>query len=192
MLTTEPSNKPSMKNFWKDVRAIVILPGTAVVFMPSYLWWRFGVDPFGLWREHRSWAVVFAVVGVLFVLAGLRMIAATIAMLRAIGNGTVAPWDPTQRLVVHGIYRHVRNPMISGVFAVILGEALLTASPAVFLWLVVFVIGKSIYIPLVEERSLRRRFGSDYDEYRTAVPRWIPRRTAWQPSWSGQQRSEIS
>jgi protein-S-isoprenylcysteine O-methyltransferase Ste14 len=21
------------------------------------------------------------------------------------------PWDPTQRLVVQGVYRHVRNPM---------------------------------------------------------------------------------
>ncbi len=176
-----------MKTVWQDLRAIVILPGTAVIFMPVFLWWRFGVDPHGLWTEHRLWAILLAVVGVMFVFAGLRLIVATIAMLRAIGNGTIAPWDPTQRLVVQGIYQHVRNPMISGVFAVILGEAMITASPAVLLWLIIFVIGKSIYIPFVEERSLRRRFGSDYDEYRVAVPRWIPRRTPWEPDWTRQQ-----
>ena len=41
------------------------------------------------------------------------------------GHGTPAPWDPTERMVVRGPYRHVRNPMISAVFMVLAAEALL-------------------------------------------------------------------
>ena len=42
----------------------------------------------------------------------------------------LVPWDPTRRLVVRGIYRHVRNPMITGVGAVLLDEAAVFALPA--------------------------------------------------------------
>jgi protein-S-isoprenylcysteine O-methyltransferase Ste14 len=50
------------------------------------------------------------------------------------GKGTLAPWEPTQRLVVRGVYRHVRNPMISGFLFVLLGESLFTASLPLFWW----------------------------------------------------------
>jgi protein-S-isoprenylcysteine O-methyltransferase Ste14 len=39
------------------------------------------------------------------------------------GESTLAPWDPPRRLVVTGPYRFVRNPMISGVIFLLLGEA---------------------------------------------------------------------
>jgi protein-S-isoprenylcysteine O-methyltransferase Ste14 len=42
-----------------------------------------------------------------------------------------------------------------------------------------FAITNAIYIPLVEEPGLMRRFGGDYEEYRRAVPRCIPRRRHW-------------
>ena len=48
------------------------------------------------------------------------------------GKGTLAPWELTQSLVVEGVYRHVRTPMISGVILVLLGESMLTASLPVF------------------------------------------------------------
>jgi protein-S-isoprenylcysteine O-methyltransferase Ste14 len=37
------------------------------------------------------------------------------------------------------------------------------------------VILNLIYIPLVEEPRLERRFGKDYRLYQQNVPRWIPR-----------------
>ncbi|TIP55616.1 methyltransferase, partial [Mesorhizobium sp.] len=46
------------------------------------------------------------------------------------GLGTPAPVAPTERLVVGGIYRHVRNPMYVAVLAIILGQALLFSSAA--------------------------------------------------------------
>ena len=82
--------------------------------------------------------------------------------------------------MVQGIYRHVRNPMISGVFSVLLGEALLAASLPLFCWFILFVIGNAVYIPLGEEPGLVKRFGDEYLAYKKNVPRWIPRVRGWQ------------
>jgi protein-S-isoprenylcysteine O-methyltransferase Ste14 len=82
--------------------------------------------------------------------------------------------------VVRGVYRHVRNPMIAGVFFILLGESLLAASLPLFIWFVVFVIGNAIYIPVAEEPGLVKRFGDDYLAYQRNVPRWIPRVRPWE------------
>src|SRR5215470_14577043 len=88
---------------------------------------------------------------------------------------------PTQKLVVRGVYRFVRNPMISGVLSILLGEAALFASPALLWWFVVAAAVNIVYIPLSEERGLERRFGDDYLAYKRNVPRWIPRLKPWIP-----------
>lgn len=92
-----------------------------------------------------------------------------------------------QRLVVQGIYRHVRNPMISGVFSILLGEAILAVSSPLFWWFGFFVVANAVYIPLVEEPGLVKRFGDEYLMYMRNVPRWIPRVRAWKPSDSGEE-----
>jgi protein-S-isoprenylcysteine O-methyltransferase Ste14 len=65
--------------------------------------------------------------------------------------------------------------MISGVFCVLLGEAVALKSIHLLGWFISFVILNLIYIPLVEEPRLERRFGADYVQYKRDVPRWIPR-----------------
>ena len=92
------------------------------------------------------------------------------------GEGTAAPWDPPQRFVVRGPYRYVRNPMITGVFAMLLAEAILFASWPIAIWFAVFVVGNLIYIPVFEEPKLEQRFGDDYIAYKARVPRWLPLR----------------
>ena len=91
------------------------------------------------------------------------------------GRGTLAPWYPPERLVVRGPYRYVRNPMITGVVSVLLGEAALFASPAVLAWAGFVFALNAVYFPLIEEPDLRSRFGSDYDAYAASTPRWLPR-----------------
>jgi len=59
---------------------------------------------------------------------GLLLLIRTTSLFVPVGQGTLAPWDPTQRLVVQGVYRYVRNPMISGVLFILLGEAALVGS----------------------------------------------------------------
>jgi protein-S-isoprenylcysteine O-methyltransferase Ste14 len=106
---------------------------------------------------------------------GLAFVVWTISLFVRFGRGTLAPWDPTQRLVVRGPYRRVRNPMISGVGAILLGEVLIAGSPSLALWFAIFAALNAVYIPLAEEPDLRRRFGDDYRAYEEEVPRWIPR-----------------
>ena len=103
----------------------------------------------------------------------------TISLFFKYGEGTLAPWTPTQKLVVRGIYRHVRNPMISGVCAVLLGEALVLGSVSVLYWFGFVLLLNMIYLPLVEEPGLAQRFGAEYLRYQQHVPRWIPRLRPW-------------
>ena len=69
--------------------------------------------------------------------------------------------------------------MISGVLFVLLGESVLTASLPLFRWFLVSGIINAIYIPLLEEPGLVKRFGDEYLTYKRNVPRWIPRLTPW-------------
>jgi protein-S-isoprenylcysteine O-methyltransferase Ste14 len=81
--------------------------------------------------------------------------------------------------VVRGPYRHVRNPMISGVLLVLLGEALVLRSRLHLTWACTFFAINAVYIPLLEEPDLEARFGESYREYRRHVPRLVPRLTPW-------------
>jgi protein-S-isoprenylcysteine O-methyltransferase Ste14 len=104
---------------------------------------------------------------------------ATIRLFASAGRGTLAPWDPTTRLIVRGPYRHVRNPMISGVLFILVGEAALAASLRLLVWFGAVFALNGVYIPLVEERGLEARFGEEYGTYKAHVPRWLPRIRPW-------------
>jgi protein-S-isoprenylcysteine O-methyltransferase Ste14 len=125
--------------------------------------------------------VLPALLGVSLVGVGLVLFVRTVALFATVGQGTLAPWDPTSRLVVRGPYRHVRNPMISGVYFVLLGEAVGLGLPALLIWAAAFLAVNAIYMPLFEEPGLKRRFGEDYETYAANVPRWLPRLRPWDP-----------
>ena len=111
---------------------------------------------------------------------GLVLMVATISLFMTVGKGTLAPWNPPQRLVVRGVYCHVRNLMISGVLLVVLGEAVLAASLPLLGLFALALIVNVVYIPLSEEPGLAKRFGDDYRTYKQNVPRWVPRLRPWQ------------
>lgn len=159
--------------------AIIALPGTVTLLVPALLLSRNGWNP--VWGLAPPYTLLLCLLGTLLALGGLALMAWTIILFATRGRGTLAPWDPAQTLVVDGPYRHVRNPMISGVVAVLLGEAVLAGSPPLVVWFLLFVLANAIYIPAVEEPGLRRRFGKAYVRYCQDVPRWIPRRTPWMP-----------
>src|SRR5437667_27366 len=73
-------------------------------------------------------AALTVILGGTLVAAGLVLLSRTIALLGRLGEGTLAPWDPTTKLVIAGPYRHVRNPMIVGVAMILLGEAAIFGS----------------------------------------------------------------
>jgi protein-S-isoprenylcysteine O-methyltransferase Ste14 len=143
----------------------VLLPGTVAVVIPALI-----VSLGGANLEP-----VTALLGAVLAVAGVALVVWTVTLFDRIGRGALAPWDPTSRLVIRGPYRFVRNPMITGVAAILAGEALFFRSWGIAIELVAFLAVNAIYFPLVEEPSLRRRFGIEYDEYKARVPRWLPR-----------------
>jgi protein-S-isoprenylcysteine O-methyltransferase Ste14 len=131
------------------------------------------------WSLPAAIAWLPVVAGSALIGVGLLLMHRTISLFARVGEGTLAPWDPTRRMVVQGPYRHVRNPMISGVLAILLGEAILLGSLGVLVWFGAFFAINALWMPVVEEPGLERRFGEDYLRYKRAVPRWIPRPTPW-------------
>ena len=91
------------------------------------------------------------------------------------GRGTPLPADAPDRLVTKGLFRIVRNPMITSELMVIWGEALYVASVGSALYGVVITIVAHLVVVRVEEPVLRKRFGDSYEIYCRNVPRWFPR-----------------
>jgi protein-S-isoprenylcysteine O-methyltransferase Ste14 len=165
---------------WRHLRAILLLPFMVAVVIPGIVLWLTGPDTLGLWQSVPATRVVLPVLGGALLCLGLVLVVATIRLFVTVGQGTLAPWNPPQRLVVRGVYRHVRNPMIAGVFFLLLGEAVLAASLPILGWFALAVIVNAVYIPLSEEPGLVKRFGADYLAYKQNVPRWIPRLRPWE------------
>lgn len=67
---------------------------------------------------------LFRVAGCALIALGLIGLLDSFLRFALQGLGSPAPAFPTQRLVVTGLYRHVRNPMYVAVVAVILGQGL--------------------------------------------------------------------
>ncbi len=174
--TVEGQDQPPR---WRQARAIVLLPGVVAIVVPALI--LLGEGPHFGWGLGGVAAALPVLVGLALIAAGLAMWIWTVRLFACVGKGTLAPWDPTRRLVVQGPYRHVRNPMISAVTAVLLGEAALLGSLGIAIWAAGFAAVNTAWFVLGEEPGLERRFGEEYREYKSDVPRWVPRRAPWEP-----------
>jgi len=167
-----------MLTFLRHLLAIALLPFSVTVLVPLWIAARYGVD-LRLGNGVAGWLVQLA--GLALVGLGFGFFATSLRRFAVEGQGTLAPWDPPRRIVVQGPYRYVRNPMISGVVLLLLGEAAVLLSWPHALWATAFLSINLIFIPLVEEPQLARRFGDSYREYCAHVPRVIPRLRPWDP-----------
>jgi protein-S-isoprenylcysteine O-methyltransferase Ste14 len=145
-----------------------ILPVTVLIIVP--LWIE------NDWTIHLGFSLIC---GLLLIALGLTVMVVTISSFIRIGKGTLAPWSPTKKLVIKGLYRYVRNPMIMGVLTVLLGEALLVRSENILTWAGTFFLINTFYFIVYEEPTLEHRFGNEYREYKKHVSRWLPRLTAY-------------
>jgi protein-S-isoprenylcysteine O-methyltransferase Ste14 len=168
----------------RHLLAVLALPVTVTLLVPALLLRGRAVAFF----PTERWEWLLFDFGLLLILLGLALAVWTVGLFARVGRGTLAPWDPPRRLVVRGPYRYVRNPMITGVAVILLGQAALFRAPLLLAWCGLFILVNLIYTPLVEEPGLRRRFGPEYDEYCRHVPRWLPRLTPWRgPAPDGQR-----
>jgi protein-S-isoprenylcysteine O-methyltransferase Ste14 len=148
---------------------LVLAPGVVAGLIP---WLLTG------WRMEPVPLPVRIAGGVLIVL-GLAFLLHAFARFVLEGLGTPAPVAPTERLVVGGVYRYVRNPMYLAVGATIVGQALLLGQFGLLAYTAAF--GALVYgfVRLYEEPTLSARFGERYGAYRRAVPGWLPHLHGW-------------
>ena len=125
--------------FLRALLAFVMLPGVVAGLGPMLITRRLAM------REEFL-AAGFAVLGV-----GLFLLLWCVRDFYVAGKGTLAPWDPPQRLVVVGLYRFVRNPMYVGVATVLAGWALLFRSPGLVIYLAAVVTMFHLRLILYEE-----------------------------------------
>jgi protein-S-isoprenylcysteine O-methyltransferase Ste14 len=151
-----------------------LAPGIVAGVIP---WWLTGWEmrsPLPYWAPLR-------VIGAILVAAGAGVLIHAFVRFVVEGAGTPAPVAPAERLVVGGLYRHVRNPMYLGVVAAIVGQALLLGRLMLLGYAVVALVVFAAFVRWYEEPVLTHRFGAQYETYRRAVPAWRPRLRAWKP-----------
>ncbi|MBZ9710905.1 isoprenylcysteine carboxylmethyltransferase family protein [Mesorhizobium sp. ESP7-2] len=137
------------------------------------------------WLLSDRWGLPWSMVPGLVLAGGVLIVAAAAVLLHAFarfaleGLGTPAPVAPTERLVIGGIYRHVRNPMYVAVLSIILGQALLFSSWSIAAYAAIAAAAMITFVKLYEEPTLAGRYGAEYEAYRRNVPGWLPRITPW-------------
>ena len=145
-----------------------VVPGTVVVFVPWRLTrWVLGPPFLGATSTRVLGVLLIVLAAPVFVSFNLRFVRE--------GHGTPAPIAPTQHLIVGGPFQRVRNPGYVAVLGLILGQALVFGSNGVLLYAALLAIAFHVFVLLYEEPTLRRTYGTAYDDYCRAVPRWIPR-----------------
>jgi protein-S-isoprenylcysteine O-methyltransferase Ste14 len=116
------------------------------------------------------------------VLSGLVVLIGAFVRFVREGLGTPAPVAPTDRLVVGGIFRFVRNPMYLAVVTILLGQSLLFASTILLIYTLLVWAAMAAFVRGYEEPILGARYGRQYEDYRRNVRAWWPRLTPWTSS----------
>ena len=147
-----------------------ILPVTVLILVPLYIESDVSIK-----------SIAALLIGLLIMIIGLYAIIKSISAIIKIGKGTLAPWSPTKKLVIAGMYRYVRNPMIMGVLTVLIGESIAIMSIDILKWAGIFFLINITHFVLYEEPDLERKFGDQYRKYKRNVPRWIPRSKPYKP-----------
>jgi protein-S-isoprenylcysteine O-methyltransferase Ste14 len=168
--------------WWRHLLSFLVAPVTMTLVIPALI---------VVWADVRLpdydslLTISLLIVGCLLIAGGVSMLIWTVYLFDRVGKGTLGVGEVMGQpvnLVVRGPYRHVRNPMISGVVAILLGEAAVASSGWLLLWSAIFFTMLTTSIQVWEEPHLTKRFGDDYLTYRRNVPRWIPRVSAWDPT----------
>jgi protein-S-isoprenylcysteine O-methyltransferase Ste14 len=166
-----------VRKSWAAVGSLIFLvvePGTVAGLGPWLVTgWKVRVAPWPL--------VPLRVLGAILLILGAGALLHAFGRFVLEGLGTPAPVAPPQRLVVGGLYRYVRNPMYVAVLATIVGQALVLLQPGLLVYATVVGAAMATFVYGYEEPTLSERFGAEYEEYRRAVPAWVPRLRAWHP-----------
>ena len=146
----------------KNLLFTLVVPGTVGVYLPLILA-RSRTPTSGL--DFKLAIMLFTIGGSIY--------AWCVFDFASFGRGTPLPLDAPRKLVKRGLYRYSRNPMYVGVLTMIFGWAVLYQSPAVAVYGLAVALCFYSFVVFFEEPILSKRFGADYEQYCTEVPRWL-------------------
>ena len=147
--------------FVRALLAFLVLPGVVGFVVPIFIGY---LDP---WRGHKSFA------GLALAHLGIVLLLWCVRDFYVAGKGTLAPWDPPQRLVDIGFYRYSRNPMYIAVLTIIAGWAAYFGSWLLLVYACVCALAFHLRVRYNEEPRLQSQFGTDWQRYKRNVPRWL-------------------
>jgi protein-S-isoprenylcysteine O-methyltransferase Ste14 len=153
---------------------LLVGPGTVAGVVPWFLTrWQA--------REPVPGVAPVRAIGVGLGTAGVATLGGAFVRFVREGLGTPLPVAAPTELVVggQGLYRHVRNPMYVALAAVVIGQALLLGRGRLLGYAAAMSLPLVTYVRMREEPVLQRRFGAQYTQYCTHVPRWMPRLRPW-------------
>jgi protein-S-isoprenylcysteine O-methyltransferase Ste14 len=152
----------------------VVAPGVVAGLVP----WL--ISGWQLPRPVSPLAIVRLTAGLALLVLAVAVLVRAFARFVVEGGGTPAPVAPTERLVVGGDYRFVRNPMYLAVVTAVLGQAMIFGSLALLGYALAVWAIMAAFVRWYEEPLLLRRYGDQYQRYREAVRAWVPRLRPWQ------------
>ena len=90
-------------------------------------------------------------------------------------KGTPVPFNPPPKVVQSGPYRYTRNPMVTGVFALLFGLGFAFNSVSLVCFFApLYVLAHVWELKEIEEPELEQRLGGEYLEYRSRTPMFLP------------------
>jgi len=133
MATQTVAPAPESTTLWRTTRAVLALPFAVAVLVPLVILYGVGVEVPSWMSDQMS--MTATVIGTLLIGAGLFLVTRTVALFDQPGS------------------RHVRSPLVTGVVAILLGEAFAVNSVGLLIWTAVFVVMSALYFAVVDEHG---------------------------------------
>jgi len=143
-------------NALKTIIWSVFVPGSVTVLVP-YLLLSSGSELFPVTFSSFRYA------GIVPILLGALLYLWCAWDFTFVGKGTPAPFDPPKEIVIHGLYRFVRNPMYVAVMRVFIGEVIFFESTAILIYAAIVFLVFHLWVIYYEEPTLKRKFGESFE-----------------------------
>lgn len=159
------------------LRCAMLVPAFGGIFLGIPLLVECG----GLAGLLSRWLALPGFLQAMFMAAGFALSVPGLTAARDLalsGAGTPVPLDPPRRLVTHGIYAFVRNPMQLSMTTLLLLESLFVWSPWPAILALIGIVYSEGLARWSENQDMRDRFGADWLHYHQAIRPWWPR---WSP-----------
>lgn len=149
----------------KSLLFLILAPGMVAGYIPLVLLRR---------GSHVETGILAWLAFPLWLIGGIVLLWSFWNFLKQ-GRGTPAPIEPPKELVAVGFYRYVRNPMYVGILWMLIGHFLWFGYWSLLLYTTTVFAAFYTFVTFYEEPTLKKKFGTAYEDYCKRVPGWIPR-----------------